>query len=100
MNFDEKYKVLVSLAFGSDRALKVAQQDGYPDEMMNYLSKFECSNCGNETFTAHQQCYHDIKVDGHGEFLGDEGIYESGKPYGPFTCPECDTEYEELPVAL
>jgi len=98
-SFKERVRILCSLAFGMDRAVEIAQKEGYPDEMMQYLSKYECPNCGNESFTAHMQCYHDILVDGHGQFMRDEGIYESGKPYGPFTCPECDTEYEELPVA-
>lgn len=52
--------------------------------------------CGNDKFVAHQQCYHDIIVDGNGNFESDKGIYESNSPYGPFTCTECDKEYEEL----
>jgi hypothetical protein len=53
--------------------------------------------CGNDKFTAHQVVYHDVTVDEHGTFIKDEGIYESNTPYGPFTCTECDKEYEELP---
>jgi hypothetical protein len=99
MSIDKKVEVLLSLAFGQDKATEIAQKDGYPDEMMTYLSKYECPHCHSESFTAHQLCYHDVKVDGHGEFEQDNGIYESSNPYGPFTCTECDSEFEELPVA-
>ena len=52
--------------------------------------------CGSERFSAHQQCYHDVIVDENGNFEKDDGIYQSNNPYGPFTCIECDREYEEL----
>jgi len=56
---------------------------------------FKCE-CGNDKFTAHQQCYHDIIVDNCNSFQEDKGIYESNTPYGPYECTECDKEYEEL----
>lgn len=54
--------------------------------------------CGNNKFVAHQRCYHDIVVDGSNNFESDKGIYESETPYGPYTCTECDKEYDELPT--
>ena len=52
--------------------------------------------CGNDKFNAHQQCYHDVVVDGDNHFQEDKGIYESETPYGPYTCTKCDKEYPEL----
>lgn len=63
------------------------------------MSKYICTQCGNDTFTAHQQEYHDITVDGNGDWIAEGGVYETSKPYGPFACTECDTEYNELPEA-
>lgn len=52
--------------------------------------------CGNDAFSAHQVCYHDITVDSSGCFTEDHGVYESEHPYGPFTCTACGKEYETL----
>lgn len=57
---------------------------------------FVCPNCGNSEFHAHQVCYHDVIVDGHGNFLEDGDVYESDRPYGTFTCTKCGKEFEEL----
>jgi len=57
----------------------------------------EKCKCVNSRFYAHQQCYHDIIVDDNNIFLRDKRIYESNKPYGLYTCIECDREYEGLP---
>ena len=62
----------------------------------------KCKKCGNDTFIAHQICRMDIMVDEFGEFLrnldggAEMHIYDSGKPYGPFTCSKCGAEYDEL----
>ena len=56
----------------------------------------KCKICGNEKFTAHQQAYHDILVDGDNDFIEDMGIYESEHPYGPYCCARCGAEYDEL----
>lgn len=61
------------------------------------MSKYKCLKCGNDTFSAHQKCYHDITINRHGNFVADGGVYESSNPYGPFTCLVCDTEYDSLP---
>lgn len=53
--------------------------------------------CGGDHFMAHQIIRHDIIVDAKGNFLADSGIYDSEKPYGPFTCITCGREYDELP---
>lgn len=52
--------------------------------------------CGNTKFLAHQRSYHDVFVYTDNIFLDDNGIYESERPYGPFTCTECGAEYAEL----
>ncbi|MCC2255549.1 hypothetical protein LKD70_14185 [Ruminococcus sp. CLA-AA-H200] len=55
--------------------------------------------CGNTTFYAHQVCRLDIVVDGDNEFVrnafatADASIYDSGNPYGPYTCTSCNREY-------
>lgn len=62
----------------------------------------KCLICGREKFIAHQLIRADIFVDGDGKFtdnIGDnleDHIYDSGRPYGPFTCNCCGAEYEEL----
>lgn len=52
--------------------------------------------CGCERFMAHQICRHDVAVDGRGDFLSDQGIYDSETPFGPFTCTNCGIQYDEL----
>lgn len=56
--------------------------------------------CGNETFSAHQVCHHDIFVDGSGEYAKEHAIYYSGKPFGPFTCIKCGTVYRVCQSAI
>lgn len=62
----------------------------------------KCKKCGNDTFIAHQICRMDIMVDESGEFLrnltggAEMHIYDSEKPYGPFTCSKCGAEYDAL----
>ena len=56
----------------------------------------KCPKCGNDqTFTAHQVSRHDIIIDSNGHFLEDKGIYDSETPYGPFSCTECDHEFDQ-----
>ena len=61
-----------------------------------------CKICGKNQFIGHQIIRADVLVDGDGEFAGNlsgglEGhIYDSEKPYGPFTCICCGAEYDEL----
>lgn len=52
--------------------------------------------CGNDTFSAHQVCHHDVLVNGSGEYADDKGVYYGHKPFGPFTCTACGKEYDEL----
>ncbi len=61
-----------------------------------------CKICGKNQFIGHQIIRADVLVSGNGEFEGNlpgglEGhIYDAEKPYGPFTCVCCGTEYDEL----
>ena len=55
--------------------------------------------CGNDKFYAHQQVYLEVIVDQSGEFhsnLDDitAAIYDSERPYGPYTCTKCEAEYD------
>ena len=58
--------------------------------------------CGNDRFIAHQIIHADVIVGADGEFLEnvtetlEASIYDSEKPYGPFTCTACGREYDEL----
>jgi len=62
----------------------------------------KCKKCGGDRFSAHQACYLDVIVDDENNFLendapsADAAIYESSKPYGPYTCKKCGTEVDEL----
>ncbi len=61
-----------------------------------------CKCCGNDRFIGRQIIYADVAVDGNEAFVEnlfgglESHIYDSGKPYGPFTCVKCGAEYEEL----
>lgn len=63
--------------------------------------KLVCPKCGqSEVFIGHQVVRMDVYVDSDGEFTenlpgGPEAnIYDSEMPYGPFTCPKCNTEFD------
>lgn len=62
----------------------------------------KCLKCGNDTFIGHQIIRADILVDENGDFCEnlpgglEPHIYDSEKPYGPFTCTKCGAEYEEI----
>lgn len=60
-----------------------------------------CKVCGNDEFYAHQLVRMDIVCNGEGAFISGVhnsplDIYDTGKPYGPFTCTLCGAEYDEL----
>ena len=59
----------------------------------------KCKICGNNTFSAHQICRHDVIVDGDNSLEEDAGINDIETPYGPYTCCKCRAEYEELEEA-
>lgn len=62
----------------------------------------KCKCCGSERFIAHQIVRADVMVDGNNEFQEnlfgglEAHIYDSERPYGPYTCPDCGAEYDEL----
>jgi len=58
----------------------------------------KCPKCGCQKFYAHQNCCHDIIVDGHSNFLDDIKVYESDYPYGPYTCFDCGHKMDNLPI--
>ena len=66
--------------------------------------KYVCPICGKSKFIAHQIIRVDMLVGADGLFLDnlpgslESHIYDSEDPYGPYTCTECNTEYDELPV--
>jgi len=62
----------------------------------NKMNEIKCPKCGGTRFMAHQQCYHDVIVDGDNNFEEDKGIYESNHPYGPYSCIECGEERDIL----
>lgn len=57
--------------------------------------------CGNDKFYVHQLVYLDVIVDEKGEFHSNlediaAAIYDSERPYGPYTCTKCEAEYDSL----
>lgn len=60
------------------------------------MSSEKACVCGNQKFYGSQVCYHDIIVDEYGNFIENVGIGESDKPYGFFTCTNCDAVYDDL----
>ena len=58
--------------------------------------------CGNDRFIGHQIIRADVIVGADGSFQEnvtdrlEDSIYDAEKPYGPFTCPACGREYDEL----
>jgi hypothetical protein len=61
----------------------------------------ECE-CGNNEFYAHQICHMDVVVDGSNNWQRNHPddqscCYESGSPFGDYTCTECGKVYEDLP---
>lgn len=65
--------------------------------------KYRCPFCGSKRFIGHQRIRADVYVGEDGAF--DENlpggleahIYDSERPYGPFTCDKCGHEFNELP---
>jgi len=60
----------------------------------------KCPKCGSKYFTGRQVTKNDVLVNGKGEFLQQFATTDSDSPYGPFTCRECGTEYENLPIEI
>ena len=62
----------------------------------------KCKNCGNDRFIGHQIIRAEVIVDENGKFYDnlecglEAAIYDSERPYGPFTCTKCGSEYDEL----
>lgn len=62
-----------------------------------------CRHCNNNQFIGHQILRTDVLVDEEGNFADnlpgglESHVYDSEKPYGPFTCTKCGAEYDELP---
>ena len=55
----------------------------------------KCS-CGCSTFSAEQECWRDVTVNGSNKIL-DAGLLDTSiKPTGPFTCMKCCVLYDEL----
>ena len=56
----------------------------------------KCPKCGNKTFSARQQCYHDIVVDDDNDFVREIEVTDASKPYGPYECMNCGHEIDDL----
>ena len=57
--------------------------------------------CGNDKFTAHQVCHMDVIVNEFNEWQENTPddkscCYDSGNPFGPYTCTKCGKEYPDL----
>lgn len=55
----------------------------------------KCPNCGNNKFSGHQLVRMDVLVDENNNFIEQIEIYDSEKPYGPYTCTNCGQEYDD-----
>ena len=53
-----------------------------------------CPICGNDKFYAHQKVLMDVVVDNDLDYISDGEVYEAERPYGPFTCTLCRTEFD------
>ena len=69
-------------------------------ETLNY----KCPFCRGERFIGHQLIRADVVVGQNGDFKEnlpgglEAHIYDAERPYGPFTCIECNAEFDELPI--
>lgn len=54
--------------------------------------------CGNAEFSARQQVYQSVIVDGNNYWLRnvEEACDDAGRPYGPYVCTACEEEHENL----
>jgi len=57
--------------------------------------------CGNAEFYAHQVCHLDVVVNGNNDWQrnspdDNSACYESGTPFGPYTCTKCGKEYDDI----
>lgn len=74
--------------------------------MPKYIKQDACPKCGCVRFIGHQRVYMDVVCDSQGGYVEpisencEKDIEEADKPYGPFTCEKCGTEYDELPITV
>lgn len=52
--------------------------------------------CGNDKFYAHQIQHCDVIVDENNNWEENAECYDTGAPYGPYTCTKCGKEYDKL----
>jgi|GEM_PF-1932670 len=71
-------------------SLPLKESKDEPDQ-----NKKRCK-CSHDRFSAHQRCYHNIIVDSDNSFVDNVDIYDSEKPYGPYSCEKCGAEYDDL----
>ena len=83
-------------------SLKRTEPQEEDEEEITILDYEHVCPCGSHLFTGHQLMRADVIVDGDGGFYDnldcglDAAVYDSEKPYGPFRCMKCHTEYDEL----
>ena len=91
--------------YGCDREFSRddALNDVFGSEPKKDEPKYRCPFCGSKRFIGHQIIRAEVYVDENGDFDDnlpgglEAHIYDSEKPYGPFTCDKCGHEFNELP---
>ncbi len=91
--------------YGCDRAFSLddAMNEVFGPEPKRSEPKYRCPFCGSKRFIGHQLIRADVYVDENGTYDDnlpgglEAHIYDSERPYGPFTCDKCGHEFDELP---
>lgn len=71
---------------------------------MKRVEHKSCPKCGCDRFIGSQRVYMNVICTPNGDYhenISDNvksNIFEADKPYGPFICEKCGTEYETLPI--
>lgn len=91
--------------YDCDRAFSIgdAMNEVFGSEPKKNEPKYRCPFCGSKRFIGHQLIRADVYVDENGTYDDnlpgglETHIYDSERPYGPFTCDKCGHEFDELP---
>ena len=91
--------------YDCDRAFSLgdALNEVFGPEPKTDEPKYCCLFCGSKRFIGHQLILAEVYVNENGDFDDnlpgglEAHIYDSERPYGPFTCDKCGNEFDELP---